>query len=157
MNHSRSRWLNRAGVAAAAAATALLAGACSSGGHATAGTTSTTGPAAASSAAAAPASGAVRTVGGVQVVTVHTTDGLRFSPADITVHVGKVRIDLVDDGSYPHNLSVPALRRTSGTVSGTPGEQSTSVAFTFASPGVYPFVCTYHASAGMTGKITVTG
>jgi plastocyanin len=90
-----------------------------------------------------------------QEVTLHATNLLRFQPATIRVHTGTVRITLIDDGAYPHNLSVPALHATSKTVTGDPGGQRTVVSLTFAKPGRYAFECTYHASAGMRGTIDV--
>jgi len=93
---------------------------------------------------------------GSSVITVHTTDALRFQPAAITVHGLTAKIKLVNDGSYPHNLMVPSLHFTSKTVSGDPGSQSTTFTLHFTKPGKYPFECTYHASAGMKGEFTVT-
>ena len=92
---------------------------------------------------------------GVQAVTFRTTDDFRFVPASATVHTGKVRITLTDAGSYPHNISFPALHTTSASVSGSPGQTSTSLLLTFATPGRYSFVCTYHSTAGMKGQLVV--
>lgn len=94
--------------------------------------------------------------GAVQQVTVHTTDLLRFQPSTITVHTGTVRITLIDDGAYPHDMSLPTQHVTSHTVTGTPGEQRTTVTLHLDHPGTYPFLCTYHASAGMRGELIVT-
>ena len=94
--------------------------------------------------------------GGVQRVTLHATDGLRFTPDVISVHPGKVRVTLVDDGSYPHNFSIASLHVTSATVSGNPGDTSTTTILNLTKPGTYQFVCTFHASAGMRGEIVVT-
>jgi plastocyanin len=96
------------------------------------------------------------TSGRVQQVTIHTTDSFRFTPANIRARVGKLHIVLIDDGSYPHNIAFPALHATSGTVSGNPGEQETSYTVSFDHPGTYDFVCTFHSSAGMTGRVTVS-
>jgi plastocyanin len=90
-----------------------------------------------------------------QHVTVRVTDRLRFRPSTVTVHVGTVRVTLLDDGSYPHNLSVPGVHTTSPTVTGSPGERSTTVTLRFGRPGSYPFECAYHASAGMRGRFVV--
>src|SRR3954454_16769933 len=46
---------------------------------------------------------------GIQAVTIAAPDDFRFSPAEVTVHPGKVRITLVGKGSYPHNISFPSL------------------------------------------------
>jgi plastocyanin len=93
--------------------------------------------------------------GGVQKVTLHSTDQLTFQPEVITMHPGKLRLTLVDDGSYPHNISIPSLHFTSTTVSGDPGQTSTTATLTLSKPGTYKFVCTFHASAGMRGEIVV--
>lgn len=119
---------------------------------------SATGCSASSSSGASAGPGSTSTAatrGGLQTVTVHATDQLRFTPADLVVHVGTVRITLIDDGSYPHNVSVPSEHLTSKTVTGDPGGQQTTITLHFNQPGSYRFECTFHASAGMTGTITV--
>jgi plastocyanin len=93
--------------------------------------------------------------GDVQAVTIGTTDDVRFAPASATVHTGKVRITLTENGSYPHNISFPTLHTTSTSVSGSPGQTSTTLLLTIATPGRYSFVCTYHSSAGMKGELVV--
>ena len=62
---------------------------------------------------------------------------------------------LRDAGAYPHNLSIPDLRVTSTTVTGSLGKQSTTLRLTVSRPGTYRFICTYHSQAGMTGTLTV--
>jgi plastocyanin len=107
----------------------------------------------AGSSTAPPAS--VTVVGGVQQVTIHATDQLRFTPDTVDLHTGKVQVTLVSDGSYPHNISVPSLHLTSDTVSGNPGQKSTKLMLMLDKPGSYEFVCTFHSSAGMRGKLVV--
>lgn len=99
---------------------------------------------------------AVEQRNGIQQVTIHTTDEFRFTPATVHAHVGKLRIQLVDDGSYPHNISFPALHATSSSVSGNPGQQQTTLTVSFAHAGTYEFICTFHSSAGMKGRISVS-
>ena len=91
----------------------------------------------------------------VQSVTVGASDDFHFSPAEVTVHPGTVRITLVDNGSYPHNISFPGLGKTSASVSGSLGQTSTTLLMTVARPGRYDFVCSYHSSAGMKGTLVV--
>jgi plastocyanin len=91
----------------------------------------------------------------VQSVTIGGTDDFRFGPADVTVHPGTVRITLIDKGSYPHNISFPSLGQTSASVSGSPGQTSTTLLLRLPKPGRYSFVCTYHSSAGMKGGLVV--
>jgi plastocyanin len=93
---------------------------------------------------------------GVQQVTINTTDNFRFAPPSIQAKVGKLRIVLTNKGSYPHNISFPTLHATSSTVSGNPGQQQTTFTVTFTHAGTYDFVCTFHSSAGMKGRITVS-
>ena len=76
--------------------------------------------------------------------------GLTFSPADIVVKVnGTARFIFP---ALEHNV----FWRPSG--SGAPADINTTssrtVTLTFATPGVYPFVCTLHD--GMTGRVIVT-
>ena len=89
-------------------------------------------------------------------LSVVTTDEFRFVPDALTTKAGEVRIFLQNNGSYPHNLSVPDLHVTSKTVSGSPGSTSTTLTFHADKPGSYRFVCTFHDQAGMTGTLTVT-
>lgn len=93
--------------------------------------------------------------GGVQHVTIKTTNGFRFDPPTVMAHVGKLKVTLVDEGSYPHNLAIGARHFTSDTVTGDPGQNTTSFTLTFSKPGTYPFVCAFHSSAGMRGKFVI--
>jgi plastocyanin len=93
---------------------------------------------------------------GVQQVTVDSTNMFRFVPAAINAHVGKLRVVLTDHGSYPHNISFPALHATSRAVSGNLGQQRTTLTISLNHTGIYDFVCTFHSSAGMKGEITVS-
>ena len=93
---------------------------------------------------------------GVQQVTIHATNGFRFSPSTVTAHTGKLRITLVDDGSYPHNISFPTMHLTSSTVSGNPGQDTTTLTVALPRAGTYSFFCSFHSSAGMKGQIKVS-
>ena len=92
---------------------------------------------------------------GVQRVSIATTDQFRFTPAEVTVKTGRIALTLTGTGSYPHNISVPDLHETSASVSGSPGQSSTTLMLTITTPGRYAFVCTYHSSAGMKGDLVV--
>jgi plastocyanin len=81
---------------------------------------------------------------------------LRFSPMTVRVHTGAVRITLMDMGSYPHNIVIPALHVTSATVTGDPGSGNATVTVHFPHPGHYAFHCQYHQSAGMVGVFVVS-
>ena len=89
-------------------------------------------------------------------LTVMTTDDFRFVPDTISAKAGDIRIVLKNDGSYPHNLSLPELHVTSKTVSGSPGSSSTELTLRVDKPRTYRFICTFHDQAGMTGVLTVT-
>jgi plastocyanin len=93
---------------------------------------------------------------GVQRVTIDGTNMLRFGPATVHLHSGRVVITLKDTGAYPHNLVIPALGVTSPTVTGDPGGTSVTFTVTFPKAGSYPFHCQYHQSAGMTGTFVVS-
>ncbi len=131
----------------ALAATVLAAAltSCSSGSSATNAADSSPGPAVAA------------TIGsdGVQRVTIEATDMFRFEPATISAHPGSLTITLVDNGGYPHNLSVSGLHTTSHTVTGGPGQSRTTFMVRFPGPGTYPFECTFHSSAGMRGEFVI--
>jgi plastocyanin len=89
-------------------------------------------------------------------VTITGTSKLRFMPMTVHVHTGTVRITLRDMGSYPHNIVIPALHKTSATVTGDPGGNSQTFTVTFSRAGHYAFHCQYHESAGMTGVFVVS-
>lgn len=93
------------------------------------------------------------TVNGVQQVTVHVTD-FRFHPSTITVHQGRVRVILINDGGgTPHDWQLPKF--PSDWVPLTNNGQSKQTTFTTPGPGRYQFVCTIHTQQGMTGTLVV--
>lgn len=90
---------------------------------------------------------------GLQRVTVDANELYRFDPSTITVHPGRVEIDLVNVGKgAPHNWTLPVLG------AGTPltaADQHSSVTFTAPAPGKYTYVCTIHQKQGQTGTLVV--
>lgn len=94
--------------------------------------------------------------GTTQQVSIDATNMLRFQPMTIKAKVGALRITLSDQGAYPHDISFPTLHVTSKTVTGDPGQQQTVVTVHPSRAGSYPFVCTFHDSAGMKGTLEVT-
>lgn len=86
---------------------------------------------------------------------VTAAENFRFLPQRLTVRRGDARITLTNDSSYPHNIAVPALRRTSRTVSGSLGAKTTTLVLRDVRPGTYRFICTYHDQAGMAGVLVV--
>jgi plastocyanin len=135
------RW--QAGLAAGAVAGAVVLAGC--GGSAAPAASGSGSPASGGSAAAAS-----------QQVTITGNSSLRFSPMNVHVHTGSVRITLKDMGAYPHNIVIPALGVTSKTVTGDPGSNSVSFTVTFKHQGHYAFHCQYHQSAGMVGVFVVS-
>lgn len=98
-------------------------------------------------------SGTASMVAGVQQITVHAKD-FSFTPSTITVHPGKVRIILVNDGGgAPHNWEVTDF--PADFVPLTNNGQKKEATFTAPAPGRYKFVCTIHVKQGMTGTLVV--
>jgi plastocyanin len=94
-------------------------------------------------------------VNGLQRVTVQANDSYRFDPSTITVHPGRVEIDLMNVGKgAPHDWSLDVVKAITGLA---PAGQTRSVVFTAPAPGTYTFVCTIHRKQGQTGKLVVLG
>lgn len=107
----------------------------------------------------------------------------RFDPSFIVVNQGDtVRLILIDNDTVAHDLVIgppyniivnatvpglvndltklkfttPARNNSPGVVvSGTPGNVSASYSFVARYPGIYEFVCTYHAQVGMIGYLVI--
>ena len=116
--------------------------------------------------AAAPTSAAgVGTVttgpGGVQEITLQTQDDYVFTPDHFTVAPGEVRLTVInigketthnfrftpDAGPAPIEKDIPLLAT---------GDKKT-IDFTVATPGDYPFECSFHVQLGQVGTMTVSG
>jgi plastocyanin len=142
-----------------------------------AGSTSTSTPSAtaggSTSAAGATTSGAAAPITGktVDVKMIGDAQGYRFDPASVTIHPGDgVRWTMVTGG--PHNVtfwpdSIPAGMQSTlqanmpNTMSPLAGpllasaNQTYTISFAGAKPGVYKYYCTPHLAMGMKGQITV--
>lgn len=140
----------RRAAALVAVAPILALGLAACGGSATAGSS---GASSSSAASAASSGGSAAAVASVRIV---GNNALRFVPMRVHVRVGRVRITLVDDGAYPHNVQVPSLGFTSPTVTGDPGQGQTTFTIDFPHPGTYAFRCQYHYTAGMVGTFVVS-
>jgi plastocyanin len=104
---------------------------------------------------AAPAIRASVADDGSQTLTLQMTDVLRFVPANIEVHPGKITVTLANAGKDPHQFEVPDLNVSTGNI---PGNTTTTVTFTVpAGAASYPFDCAYHTSEHMVGTLTVVG
>lgn len=112
------------------------------------------GPAATSSSSV----GALQTVSPTQQamrVAVNGTE-FAFSPSTINAKVGQpLTIVFNNNGTFPHNLSIPDLNVKTKTIS--PGASDT-ITFTPDKAGTFQFVCTVpgHADRGMTGTLAIT-
>jgi plastocyanin len=153
----------------------------SAGGNSTSTTTPTPASSTATAAPAAPAGGATSaaasTAGApitgktVKVQMVGDQQGYRFVPAKITIKVGD-GVTWVNVSGGPHNAtfwadSIPAgaqavlqanMPNTMAPLTGpllTNPNETYTVSFAGAKPGVYHFYCTPHLALGMTGVLTV--
>jgi plastocyanin len=99
---------------------------------------------------------AASTVDGLQQVTIHTGDDLRFHPDTISVHPGKVRVVLVNEGKGPpHDWQLPKF--PADFVPLASSGQTKEATFTAPAPGRYQFVCTIHVRQGQVGTLVVAG
>jgi plastocyanin len=93
-------------------------------------------------------------VDGVQNVTLIVDNKYRFTPSRITVHRGKVRINLKHTGTgAPHDWSLQGF--PAAYVPLIAHGESGSVEFIAPAPGSYTFVCTIHIKQGQTGTLVV--
>lgn len=90
---------------------------------------------------------------GVQRVRIHADDSFRYRPAVVHARTGRVEIELRTTGQTPHDVNFP---RFSAAVPHTESGASRTAVFDVPRPGTYEFVCSYHARAGMTGRLVVT-
>jgi plastocyanin len=92
---------------------------------------------------------------GVQTVVLDTDSKYRFTPSTITVHPGKVRIELKHLGTSgaPHDWQLQGL--PAAYVPLTSAGETKSVQFVAPAPGTYAFSCTIHVAQGMTGTLVV--
>lgn len=72
-----------------------------------------------------------------------------FAPAQTTLQVGDT-ITFTNSGQLPHTATAKDKSWDTGNVN--PGESKT---VTFSKQGSFDFICTYHESQGMVGKIAV--
>jgi plastocyanin len=103
----------------------------------------------AASATPAPPAGQP-TSGATAAVVVNETDALKFEASDVTVKVGDV-VQWKNTGTSAHNVAFGAQKTLNSPTMN--GGDSFEVKFTVA--GSYSYVCTFHVSSGMTGKVTV--
>lgn len=100
-----------------------------------------------------PAGATASTVNGIQQIALHAKD-FSFTPSTITVHPGKVRIVLVNDGGgAPHDWQLSDF--PADFVPLAANGETREATFTAPSPGRYQFVCTIHTRQGMTGTLVV--
>ncbi|HET8631766.1 MAG TPA: cupredoxin domain-containing protein [Thermomicrobiales bacterium] len=95
------------------------------------------------------------TTGGAAAAAVHTSTvdlppSYRFDPAVITVPAGTT-VTWTNHDNFTHSVKFDGGADTNVHIM-RPGE---SASITFATPGEYPYVCTFH-SQNMKGKVIVT-
>jgi plastocyanin len=78
------------------------------------------------------------------------TDALKFEPATVSVKTGDV-VEWTNSGTTSHNVTFDT-----GTASSTMNGGDT-YAVKFTSPGTFHYICTFHISSGMQGRVTVSG
>ncbi len=84
------------------------------------------------------------------------TDGLSFTPADITIKVGDIVQWENKGGNHNVNGSLEAYPdNPEGFFSGEPSSDSWVFQHQFNKPGVYNYHCDLHLQAGMKGTVTV--
>jgi plastocyanin len=88
----------------------------------------------------------------VPTFTIDMNDQLRFVPDHLVVPVGTDDLKLVNVGSLPHNLHIPALGVLSPTVE---GGHTLVVTVHATKPGSYSFDCDIHVMDGMVGTLVV--
>ncbi|MYX09217.1 hypothetical protein GTW98_20855 [Streptomyces sp. SID8375] len=104
-----------------------------------------------------PATGtAKKGADGVQRITVTVDDRQRFFPSHIRARQGPLVITVRNTGGTPHTLTLQGRDEQAGSgMDNLNGAQRGSIRLNFTSSGRYPFVCAYHAGAGMEGEILV--
>jgi plastocyanin len=85
----------------------------------------------------------------IQLVHIEGGDGLRFSPATVTIKPGAVRIVFAVVGRMPHTFTSRALNVDSGNV---PPGHSKTIDFIVPRPGKYSFYSSYEKQR-MTGTL----
>jgi plastocyanin len=98
-------------------------------------------------ACAAPARGAQAPV---QTAEVTMPPSYRFDPASIQVPAGTT-VTFKNNDNFTHSVSVT----TGGTLPYLDLPPGKSGQITFAEPGTYDYICTYHAT-NMKGRVTVS-
>jgi plastocyanin len=91
---------------------------------------------------------------GVQRVRITAGNDYRFHPSTVTVHPGRVQVELVNTGGgAPHDWQVSKFPHDY--VPLVSAHQSATDTFTAPGPGRYQFVCTIHVRQGQIGTLIV--
>lgn len=85
------------------------------------------------------------------VVEVHMTSSLTFSPSQLTVEPGTT-VRWINDASIFHTITPDGHTEWS---EGTVSSSGDTFSHTFQTEGTFPYYCSPHRSQGMTGTVTV--
>jgi plastocyanin len=89
---------------------------------------------------------------GGQHITIEAHDDFRFTPSVIEANPGQLTITVINAGKVPHDLVLSTFNAKTDTLNA--GDSGT-VTINIGSPGTYDFMCTFHASQGMKGRVVV--
>jgi plastocyanin len=96
---------------------------------------------------------------GVQEVTLQTQDDYVFRPDRFTVAPGRVRLTVVNVAEgMPHNLEFTdeeLPQPIEDDIAMVAAGEEATIEFEVATPGDYPFACTFHLQLGQVGTMTV--
>ena len=96
---------------------------------------------------------------GVQEVTLQTQDDYVFTPDRFTVTPGRVRLTVVNIAEgMPHNLEFTdeeLPQPIEDDIAMVAAGEEATIEFEVATPGDYPFACTFHLQLGQVGTMTV--
>ncbi|BCJ33127.1 hypothetical protein Athai_06300 [Actinocatenispora thailandica] len=88
-----------------------------------------------------------------QVVRLDATQQMRFQPAKVEVHPGRVTVRVHNTGSMPHEWEVEGI--SGAKIAIVVGGETQSVTFSVPRTGSFRMECSWHAKHGMVGTFVV--
>lgn len=113
---------------------------------------------AACSGSSSPKGGSAQATGtaepglGGQHITIEAHDDYSFTPSVIEADPGRLTITVLNAGKVPHDFVLQMFNAKTETLNA--GESGT-VTIDVGKAGTYEFVCSFHVSQGMKGKLVV--